>query len=145
MKVINDTIHGSFEIDGVREDLLATTEFNKLSHIKQFGPLILYFPVHTIPVLSILGVSHLVAKGLSGSRPHERMTVEVAGMLHDVGHGPYSHTLEHILRAVVLITCILQRVSSQEIMRYFQMMSNILGKRRTVPEILESYESIHKR
>ena len=37
MKVINDAIHGDFSIDGVREELLATPEMNKLSHIKQLG------------------------------------------------------------------------------------------------------------
>ena len=28
---------------------------------------------------------------------NEKQMVQIAGMLHDVGHGPYSHTLEHIL------------------------------------------------
>ena len=32
MKVINDAIHGQFSLDGVRGDLLATPEMNKLSH-----------------------------------------------------------------------------------------------------------------
>ena len=32
-----------------------------------------------------------------GLNEHEKTLVQVAGMLHDVGHGPYSHTLEHIL------------------------------------------------
>ena len=37
VKVINDAIHGDFSIGGVREELLATPEVNKLSHIKQLG------------------------------------------------------------------------------------------------------------
>ena len=100
MKVINDTIHGSFEIDGVREELLATPEFNKLSHIKQLGLAHLVFPgAHHTRFEHSLGVSHLAGRMASSLDldPHEQMTVEVAGMLHDVGHGPYSHTLEHIL------------------------------------------------
>ena len=32
-----------------------------------------------------------------GLDDYEKSMVQVAGMLHDVGHGPYSHTLEHIL------------------------------------------------
>ena len=145
MKVINDTIHGSFEIDGVREDLLATPEFNKLSHIKQLGLAHLVFPgAHHTRFEHSLGVSHLAGRMASSLNldPHERMTVEVAGMLHDVGHGPYSHTLEHILHerggadhmhiTEGIITGDYEVLSDDE--------QRILGKRRTVPEILESHE-----
>ncbi|MED5375868.1 MAG: HD domain-containing protein, partial [Candidatus Thermoplasmatota archaeon] len=100
MRVINDTIHGSFSIDGVKEDLLSTPEFNKLSHIKQLGLAHLVFPgAHHTRFEHSLGVSHLagrMADSLSLSE-EESTIVEVAAMLHDVGHGPYSHTLEHIL------------------------------------------------
>ena len=144
MKVINDTIHGSFEIDGVREDLLATPEFNKLSHIKQLGLAHLVFPgAHHTRFEHSLGVSHLAGRMASSLDldPHECMTVEVAGMLHDVGHGPYSHTLEHILHerggadhmhiTEGIITGDYEILSDDE--------QRILGKRRTVPEILESH------
>ena len=144
MKVINDTIHGSFEIDGVREDLLATPEFNKLSHIKQLGLAHLVFPgAHHTRFEHSLGVSHLAGRMASSLDldPHERMTVEVAGMLHDVGHGPYSHTLEHILHerggadhmhiTEGIITGDYEILSDDE--------QRILGNRRTVPEILESH------
>ncbi|MBD18818.1 MAG: metal-dependent phosphohydrolase [Euryarchaeota archaeon] len=144
MKVINDTIHGSFEIDGVREDLLATPEFNKLSHIKQLGLAHLVFPgAHHTRFEHSLGVSHLAGRMASSLDldPHECMTVEVAGMLHDVGHGPYSHTLEHILHerggadhmhiTEGIITGDYEILSDDE--------QRILGKRQTVPEILESH------
>ena len=144
MKVINDTIHGSFEIDGVREDLLATPEFNKLSHIKQLGLAHLVFPgAHHTRFEHSLGVSHLAGRMASSLNldSHERMTVEVAGMLHDVGHGPYSHTLEHILHerggadhmhiTEGIITGDYEVLSDDE--------QRILGERRTVPEILESH------
>lgn len=144
MKVINDTIHGSFEIDGVREDLLATPEFNKLSHIKQLGLAHLVFPgAHHTRFEHSLGVSHLAGRMASSLDldPHERMTVEVAGMLHDVGHGPYSHTLEHILHerggadhmhiTEGIITGDYEILSDDE--------QRILGNRRTVPEILEAH------
>ena len=144
MKVINDTIHGSFEIDGVREDLLATPEFNKLSHIKHLGLAHLVFPgAHHTRFEHSLGVSHLAGRMASSLDldPHERMTVEVAGMLHDVGHGPYSHTLEHILHerggadhmhiTEGIITGDYEILSDDE--------QRILGNRRTVPEILEAH------
>ncbi|PXY70901.1 MAG: metal-dependent phosphohydrolase [Methanobacteriota archaeon] len=99
-KVINDAIHGMFRIDGVRRELLATPEFNKLSHIKQLGLAHLVFPgAHHTRFEHSLGVSHLggLMADSVGLDDHEKEVVQVAGMLHDVGHGPYSHTLEHIL------------------------------------------------
>ncbi|MED5452384.1 MAG: HD domain-containing protein [Candidatus Thermoplasmatota archaeon] len=100
MKVINDAIHGQFRIEGVRADLLSTPEMNKLSHIKQLGLAHLVFPgAHHTRFEHSLGVSHIagmMAESL-GLDEHETDTVQAAAMLHDVGHGPYSHTLEHIL------------------------------------------------
>ena len=100
MKVINDAIHGQFSIDGVRSELLATPEMNKLSHIKQLGLAHLVFPgAHHTRFEHSLGVSHIggMMADSIGLNEHEKTLVQVAGMLHDVGHGPYSHTLEHIL------------------------------------------------
>ena len=144
MRVINDTIHGSFSIDGVREDLLSTPEFNKLSHIKQLGLAHLVFPgAHHTRFEHSLGVSHLagrMADSLSLSE-EESTIVEVAAMLHDVGHGPYSHTLEHILHerggadhmhiTEGIITGDYEILSDEE--------QSLFPERRTVPEILESY------
>jgi hypothetical protein len=99
-KVINDTIHGIFKVEGCREDLLKTPEFNKLSHIKQLGLAHLVFPgAHHTRFEHSLGVSHLggLMADSIGLDAHEKEMVQVAAMLHDVGHGPYSHTLEHIL------------------------------------------------
>jgi len=100
MKTINDAIHGQFRIDGVREELLKTPEMNKLSHIKQLGLAHLVFPgAHHTRFEHSLGVSHvssMMADSL-GLDSNESDTVSVAALLHDVGHGPYSHTLEHIL------------------------------------------------
>ena len=100
MKVINDAIHGQFKLEGVAQDLLSTPEMNKLSHIKQLGLAHLVFPgAHHTRFEHSLGASHIagrMAESLS-LEEIEADTLQVAAMLHDVGHGPYSHTLEHIL------------------------------------------------
>ncbi len=99
-KTINDTIHGVFRLSGVRRDLLSTPEFNKLSHIKQLGLAHLVFPgAHHTRFEHSLGASHVAGSIADsvGLDPVEKELVEVAAMLHDIGHGPYSHTLEHIL------------------------------------------------
>ena len=102
VKVINDAIHGDFSIGGVREELLATPEMNKLSHIKQLGLAHLVFPgAHHTRFEHSLGVSHVggLMSDAVGLEDFEKDVIQVAGMLHDVGHGPYSHTLEHILHS----------------------------------------------
>ena len=81
--------------------LLKTPEMNKLSHIKQLGLAHLVFPgAHHTRFEHSLGVSHvssMMAESL-GLDSYETDTVSVGlTLLHDVGHGPYSHTLEHIL------------------------------------------------
>ena len=100
MKVINDAIHGQFKLGGVTQELLSTPEMNKLSHIKQLGLAHLVFPgAHHTRFEHSLGASHIagrMAESLSLDEI-ETDTLQVAAMLHDVGHGPYSHTLEHIL------------------------------------------------
>lgn len=144
MKVINDAIHGDFSIDGVREELLATPEMNKLSHIKQLGLAHLVFPgAHHTRFEHSLGVSHVgglmsESMGLSDT---DKEVVEVAGMLHDVGHGPYSHTLEHILHSrggkdhmtitEGIITGSYDVVDESE--------SSSFKTRQTIPEILEKH------
>ena len=144
MKVINDAIHGDFSIDGGREELLATPEMNKLSHIKQLGLAHLVFPgAHHTRFEHSLGVSHVgglmsESMGLSDT---DKEIVQVAGMLHDVGHGPYSHTLEHILHSrggkdhmtitEGIITGSYDVVDESE--------SSSLNDRQTIPETLEKY------
>ena len=100
VKVINDAIHGQFKLEGVAQDLLSTPEINKLSHIKQLGLAHLVFPgAHHTRFEHSLGASHIagrMADSLSLG-DIDTDTLRTAAMLHDVGHGPYSHTLEHIL------------------------------------------------
>tara|TARA_Y100001960_G_scaffold332086_1_gene431351 strand:+ start:581 stop:1897 length:1317 start_codon:yes stop_codon:yes gene_type:complete len=100
MKIINDAIHGQFKLEGATEELLATPEINKLSHIKQLGLAHLVFPgAHHTRFEHSMGASHIAGMMAEsvGLNERDKTTLEVAAMLHDVGHGPYSHTLEHIL------------------------------------------------
>ena len=100
MKVINDAIHGQFKLEGVAQDLLSTPEINKLSHIKQLGLAHLVFPgAHHTRFEHSLGASHIASRMADSLSlgDIDTDTLRTAAMLHDVGHGPYSHTLEHIL------------------------------------------------
>ncbi|HDD60086.1 metal-dependent phosphohydrolase [Thermoplasmatales archaeon ex4484_36] len=100
-KIINDPVHGGIRVEGVVLELLATPEVNKLSFIRQLGLANLVFPGanHTRFEHS-LGVSFLAGRmgEVLSLPPEEIKLVRAAGLLHDLGHGPFSHTLEALLR-----------------------------------------------
>jgi hypothetical protein len=97
MTTIKDSVHDHIEISGVAEALLDTAPVQRLRHIKQLGTVQLVYPSanHTRFEHS-LGVYHLADRALSqlGVSGREAERVRAAALLHDVGHGPYSHNIE---------------------------------------------------
>src|SRR2546430_2009848 len=100
LKTITDTVHGTIRLDPLTLDLLETLELQRLNSIRQLGLTYLVFPgANHSRVEHCLGVGHVageMARAL-GLSDDERKLVQAAGLLHDVGHGPFSHTLEHVL------------------------------------------------
>ena len=100
LKTITDTIHGTIRLDPLTLDLLETLELQRLNSIRQLGLTYLVFPgANHSRVEHCLGVGHVageMARAL-GLPEEDRKLVQAAGLLHDVGHGPFSHTLEHVL------------------------------------------------
>ncbi len=97
--LIQDPIHGYIQLDGLEMSILDTEEFQRLRRIKQLGFSNLVYPsaTHTRFEHS-LGSTYLAGKFAEyldiddSSRKHLR----AASMLHDIGHGPFSHTSEEI-------------------------------------------------
>ena len=100
MKTIKDSVHDHIEIDGVARALLDTPEVQRLRHIKQLGTVSLVYPSanHTRFEHS-LGVYHLAREALSqlGIEGRAAERVRAAAILHDIGHGPYSHNVEDVI------------------------------------------------
>ncbi len=100
-KVIHDAIHGSMKIDGVVLDVVKTPEFQRLRHIRQLGLAFLVYPgANHSRFEHSLGAWN-VAKRLSaelGLPQDEALLLETAALLHDIGHGPFSHTFESIYK-----------------------------------------------
>jgi len=98
-KIINDPVHGTIKISGVLLDIASSPELNRLSQIRQLGLAYLVFPgAHHTRFEHSLGVSHvasLLARGM-GLDPEDVKLVSTAGILHDLGHGPFSHTMEKV-------------------------------------------------
>ncbi|WP_281194190.1 HD domain-containing protein [Halorubrum sp. F4] len=99
MTTVKDTVHDHIEIDGVGAALLDTPAVQRLRHVKQLGTVQLVYPSanHTRFEHS-LGVYHLARQALDhlGIEGQRADRIEAAAMLHDVGHGPFSHNLESL-------------------------------------------------
>ena len=99
-KTISDAVHGTIRLEPLIQDLLETLELQRLNSIRQLGLTYLVFPgANHSRIEHCLGVSWVaneMARALALPEG-ERKLVQATGLLHDVGHGPYSHTLEHVL------------------------------------------------
>jgi HD superfamily phosphohydrolase len=100
MTAIRDPLHGYVKLDDLALDLIDTPQMQRLRWIKQLGLANLVYPGanHTRFEHS-LGAFHLagqLARQLSLDED-ERAEVQAAALLHDVGHGPFSHATESVL------------------------------------------------
>jgi len=100
-KTIRDSIHGNIKIEGIFLDLLDSPEIQRLHNVKQLGLTHLVFPgAHHTRLEHSLGAYNMAYKASEILKldEDERELVNCAALLHDIGHGPFSHTLESILR-----------------------------------------------
>ncbi len=100
VKTISDVVHGSVRLGPLMLGLLETLELQRLNSIRQLGLTYLVFPgANHSRIEHCLGVGHVAGRlaGSLGLPEAEQNLVVAAGLLHDVGHGPFSHTLEHVL------------------------------------------------
>ena len=103
-KIINDPIYGFITIHhDIVFDCIQLPEFQRLRRIKQLGLTSLVYPgaqhtrfQHVIGAMHLmdLAIKSLRSKDVSISVDEEIATL-LAILLHDIGHGPFSHSLEH--------------------------------------------------
>jgi HD superfamily phosphohydrolase len=102
-KIINDPVYGFISIPGdFVFDLIEHPWFQRLRNIKQLGLTNFVYPganhtrfQHGLGALHLMemAISTLRSKGAEISREEEEATY-IAILLHDIGHGPFSHALE---------------------------------------------------
>ena len=101
MTAIKDSVHDYVTLCPVATALLDTDAVQRLRHIKQLSTVRLVYPSasHTRFEHS-LGVYHLASRALSflGIEGDRARHVRAAALLHDVGHGPYGHQTEEVIR-----------------------------------------------
>ncbi|MEI8330571.1 MAG: HD domain-containing protein [Methanomicrobiales archaeon] len=100
LKIIKDPVHGYVEVEEFALALLDSPPLQRLRYIKQLGFSFLVYPGanHTRFEHS-LGTMFLadVACRRFALPNAERMLVVAAGLLHDIGHGPFSHASEPLM------------------------------------------------
>lgn len=105
-KIINDPVHGFITINHpLIFKIIEHPYFQRLRRIKQMAMASLVYPgaVHT-RLHHALGAYHLMCIAVSELKDkkipitaEEELAVKCAILLHDIGHGPFSHALEHML------------------------------------------------
>ena len=105
-KIINDPVYGFISIpSALIYDLISHPYFQRLRYIKQLGMTHLVYraALHT-RFHHAIGAMHLMSLALEVLRnkghhisSEEEEAATIAILLHDIGHGPFSHALEHTL------------------------------------------------
>ncbi len=144
---IRDPVHGNIRLSGLQEELIQTVEVQRLSFVHQLGTTFQCYPgAHGMRLSHALGVSYLadtIGKHVLEDM-HEmpdtekagiRKLLQAAGMLHDIGHTPWSHTLEPLyieMNGVDHMSLVADLVRGDATF-------NIKGAGK-IPEILMSYD-----
>src|SRR5262245_54950312 len=97
---IRDPVHGFIGITGTECDIVDSAVFQRLRKVRQLAMASLVYPgaVHS-RFEHTLGVRHIAGKmcdRLAVDEEHSD-TIQKAALLHDIGHGPFSHVSELVL------------------------------------------------
>jgi len=131
-KVFKDPIHGYISVDDVLIwELIQSKEFQRLRRIKQLGGTYMVFHGAEHSRFShSLGV-YLVAKRMmerlvkAGAQftEHERLLTLSAALLHDLGHGPFSHSFEEVLginHEIFTVRILTEKTQVNQVLENFQ-------------------------
>lgn len=106
MKIINDPLYGFIDIpDGLLLNIVKHPLMQRLTRINQLGMANVVYPgARHSRFLHSIGAFHLTGQAIMSlqQKGHfifdsEAEAVEAAILMHDIGHGPFSHVLEHTI------------------------------------------------
>lgn len=144
-KIVNDPVYGFIHIPSETIfDLIEHPYFQRLRRIKQLGLTNFVYPgathtrfQHALGCLHLIGsaIQVIRSKGISITDEEEE-AVSVAILLHDIGHGPFSHALEF---------SIIERITHEDISRLYLEFFDELMKGRLKMAIRIFGNSYHKK
>jgi len=141
---IRDPLYGFIEFPSSISPILGTLPLIRLTRIKQLAHTFLVYPsaVHTRFEHSI-GVYHIA--GLMAERlnfdKERREIVQLAALLHDIGHGPFSHPFEDVMTYVTGDENFSHEQATEIILSYESSLNNLLGKEK-IKSIIEIFKSM---
>ncbi|MCJ7632600.1 HD domain-containing protein [Candidatus Bathyarchaeota archaeon] len=101
---IRDPVHGYISMTALERDLINTSTVQRLRRLKQLSGAYFTYPgAEHSRFLHSIGVMHIAGRIAARFVEHGYMTeddcqtIRVAGLLHDIGHGPFSHMFEEVL------------------------------------------------
>ena len=106
VKHVADSLHGPIPLDDFQQRIVDTKCFQRLRNVKQLGLAHYVFPGADYSRFShSLGVLHITSRILDALEsyadyklePEERRLYCISALLHDIGHFPFSHTMEHAI------------------------------------------------
>lgn len=165
-KVLRDPVHNYIHVTHqVILDLINTSEFQRLRRIKQLGASSYTFHgaehsrfTHSVGVYEI---TRQICDNFARNYPstngspdlwddHERLVAMCAALLHDIGHGPYSHTFEHIFNTdheaitreiltspATEVNQVLRKVSPE----FPEEVASVIGKTYPNPQVVQMISS----
>jgi len=125
LKILNDPIYGFITIPNeLIFDIIQHPYFQRLRRVSQMGLTYLVYPgAHHTRFHHALGCMHLMSKAIQVLRfkgvlisEDEATALQLAILLHDIGHGPFSHAMEH---------SIVEKITHEEISLAFMKELNI--------------------
>jgi hypothetical protein len=105
-KIVNDPVHGFISIpDNILFELIEHPYFQRLRRIKQLGLTSVVYPgavhtrfQHTLGAFYLMGTAITVLRNKGHQiSEEESIAAHAAILMHDLGHGPFSHALEQTL------------------------------------------------
>ncbi len=134
-KIIHDTVHGSIKVKDFGLELIDEPFMQRLNSIRQLGLCFLVFPGANHSRLEhSLGAYYLAERICQELKIDEQEAnlLKAAAMLHDVGHGPFSHVLETVLHRKTGMNHMELGAGIIE-----GKVETYLGETNSIPEILE--------
>ena len=99
-KTIRDSVYGNIKVSEIFLDLLHRPEMQRLHGIRQLGFTHLVYPgANHTRLEHSLGTCYVAQRMAEALHlpPEEKEAVSITALLHDIGHGPFSHTLEYFM------------------------------------------------